>query len=104
AAEAARGQAQGGLRHDRTRVRGSGNRISSAQEMRERTAVAILVAIWLRSALLWLQPGITRPDRVGYYVYFPSAYLGHDLLFFDEWQRFGLVPGGRILHKEITPT
>ena len=72
--------------------------------MRERTAVAILVAIWLLSALLWLQPGITRPDGVGYYVYLPSAYIGRDLLFFDEWQRFGLVPGGRILHKEITPT
>ena len=72
--------------------------------MRDRTAVAIIIAIWLLSTILWLQPGIMRPDGVGYYVYLPSAYIGHDLLFFDEWQRFGLVPGGRILHKEITPT
>ena len=72
--------------------------------MRDRTAVAIIIAIWLLSTILWLQPGITRPDGVGYYVYLPSAYIGHDLLFFDEWRRFGLVPGGRILHKEITMT
>src|SRR5438309_9903808 len=72
--------------------------------MRDRTAIAIIIAIWLLSTILWLQPGITRPDGVGYYVYLPSAYIGHDLLFFDEWRRFGLVPGGRILHKEITAT
>ena len=72
--------------------------------MNNRAAVAILTTIWLLSTLLWLRPGIMRPDGAGYYVYLPSAVIGHDLLFFDEWQRLGLVPGGRILHKEITAT
>jgi hypothetical protein len=68
------------------------------------TATGTVVALWLVSALLWLTPGITLPDGAGYFVYLPSAVLGGDLLFFDEWREFGMVQRGLIEHKEITAT
>lgn len=70
----------------------------------ERTALIVIVAVWLISALLWFSPGITRPDGVGYYMYLPSLSLDRDLLFFNEWDRFGLIDNGLILHKEVTST
>lgn len=66
--------------------------------------VAIVVA-WLASLLLWLSPGVTLPDGIGYFEYLPSAVHDGDLSFFDQWERAGLVePGGRILHEQVSPT
>jgi hypothetical protein len=65
---------------------------------------AFLVGIWLLTALLWITPGISRPDGAGYYAYLPSTWLDRDLLFFDEWAQIGLVRDGRILFKDVTAT
>jgi|GEM_PF-1219009 len=70
---------------------------------RDRGALVLLL-VWAVSALLWLAPGITKPDGVGYFVYLPSIRFGGDLLFFDEWERFGLIEREVILHKEVTTT
>lgn len=65
----------------------------------------LVIAVWLVSALLWLTPGISRPDGAGYFAYLPSTYFDRDLLFFDEWARIGLVrPDGEILFKDVTGT
>ena len=65
----------------------------------------LVIAVWLASVLLWLTPGISRPDGAGYFVYLPSTYFDRDLLFFDEWARIGLVrPDGQILFKDVTET
>ena len=65
----------------------------------------LVVAVWLASALLWLTPGISRPDGAGYFAYLPSTYFDRDLLFFDEWAQVGLVrPDGQILFKDVTAT
>ena len=69
--------------------------------MRDRTAVAIIVAIWLIPVLIWLRPGITRPDGVGYFAYLPSTYLDHDLVLFNEWQRFGMLPNGFVASSRV---
>ncbi len=71
--------------------------------MRDRAAIAILVAVWAFSALIWLRPGVTRPDGVAYYAYLPSTYFDHDLLLFNEWQHFGMLPDGWIASEGLTP-
>jgi len=63
----------------------------------------LVVALWLVTTLLWLTPGLTRPDGAGYFVYLPSTWFDHDLLFFDEWAKVGLIRDGRILFKDATP-
>ncbi|HUF18117.1 MAG TPA: hypothetical protein VMS12_08770 [Thermoanaerobaculia bacterium] len=70
----------------------------------DRKALLLVVAVWAISTGLWLNPGITKPDGVGYYVYLPSLRLDGDLLFFNEWDRFGMIDRGVILHKEVTAT
>lgn len=67
-------------------------------------AAVILTAVWLASLLLWFTPGIARPDGAGYFVYLPSTWFDHDLLFFDEWQRLGLIRDGMIHFKSVTIT
>lgn len=69
-----------------------------------RRSGAILIAVWLVSTLLWLTPGLTRPDGAGYFVYLPSTWVDHDLLFFDEWAHVGLIRDGVFVFKEVTPT
>ena len=61
-------------------------------------------AVWVVTTVLWLTPGLTRPDGAGYYAYLPSTWFDRDLLFFDEWARIGLVRDGQILFKDPTPT
>jgi hypothetical protein len=72
--------------------------------MRRIAPVLVLVAVWVISAALWLQPGLVLPDGAGYMVYLPSAWIQHDLLFFDEWQTMGMIENGIIRHKDITAT
>lgn len=67
-------------------------------------AAWVVAGVWLVTAMLWLTPGISRPDGAGYYAYLPSAIFDRDLLFFDEWARVGLIRDGRILFKDPTPT
>lgn len=68
-------------------------------------AVGVVVALWIVTTLLWLTPGLTRPDGVAYFAYLPSTLLDRDLLFFDEWRDAGLIrPDGSILFKDPTPT
>ncbi len=70
----------------------------------DRRALLVLVALWAVSTGMWLNPGITKPDGVGYYVYLPSLRIDGDLLFFNEWGRFGMIDRGLIQHKEVTST
>lgn len=72
--------------------------------LRGRRGAAIVALVWLASLLLWLQPGVLIPDGAGYYAWLPSTHLDRDLLFFDEWQRFGLLRGAEIRFKEVTTT
>lgn len=72
--------------------------------MRRKAAVVAVVAVWLLTTLLWLTPGLTRPDGAGYYAYLPSTYFDRDLLFFDEWAEVRLVRDGKILFKDVTET
>lgn len=67
-------------------------------------AAIVVAAVWLVTTLLWIQPGVVRPDGAGYLVYLPSVHLDRDLVFFDEWQELGMVRDGAIFHKEISPT
>jgi hypothetical protein len=53
--------------------------------------------------LIWLRPGVTRPDGVAYFAYLPSTYFDHDLLLFNEWQHFGMLPNGLIASEGLTP-
>lgn len=76
----------------------------STVQRRTSRPILFLVAVWALTTALWLTPGITRPDGVGYYVYLPSTWISGDLLFFDEWRAAGLVENGRIAYKEVTPT
>ena len=71
--------------------------------MSNRAAIATIITIWLLSALIWLRPGITRPDGVAYFAYLPSTYFDHDLLLFNEWQHFGMLPNGLIASEGLTP-
>lgn len=81
-------------------MRGSG----SAGFGAGKAAVVAVVAVWLVTTLLWLTPGLTRPDGAGYYAYLPSTWFDHDLLFFDEWAQVRLVRDGKILFKDVTAT
>src|SRR5258708_39563163 len=65
---------------------------------------AIVTLVWLASTLCWLQPGVVIPDGAGYLAYLPSTYFDRDLLFFNEWQRFGMIHGNSILFKDVTTT
>ena len=70
----------------------------------ERLPLLVIAAVWAVTTACWLTPGITKPDGAGYFVYLPSTWIDHDLLFFDEWKDFGLIRNGVILHKEVTAT
>ena len=63
----------------------------------------IIIAVWLLSTLIWLRPGITRPDGVAYFAYLPSTYFDRDLLLFNEWQHFGMLRNGLITSEGLTP-
>lgn len=65
-------------------------------------AVVALVVAWVVACALWIQPGVTRPDGVGYFVYLPSTWLDHDFVFYNEWQRFGMIDHGAIQFKSPT--
>jgi hypothetical protein len=67
-----------------------------------RNSSFVVIALWAVTTLLWLQPGIAIPDGAGYFVYLPSITLDHDLLFFDEWQRLGLIRDGVVRFKDAT--
>ncbi|HLJ74069.1 MAG TPA: hypothetical protein VKU62_05755, partial [Thermoanaerobaculia bacterium] len=85
-------------------MRGSGNRVSGTRQLSDRAAIVIIAAVWLVCTLIWLRPGITRPDGVGYYAYLPSTYFDHDLVLFNEWQHFGMMlPDGTIASEGVTP-
>lgn len=81
-------------------MRGSGSRA----ERGSARGLVLIAAVWLITTALWLTPGITRPDGAGYFAYLPSTWIDHDLLFFDEWARLGLIRDGRILFKDVTAT
>ena len=68
-----------------------------------RTTGVVIALVWVLSLLLWFRPGLLLPDGGGYYTYLPSTWIDHDLLFFNEWQRFGLIRGNHILFKDVTP-
>jgi hypothetical protein len=60
---------------------------------------------WIVPLLLWLSPGVTFPDGLGYFEYLPSAVLDGNLDFYDDWQRAGLITtDGVILYTEPTRT
>jgi hypothetical protein len=67
-----------------------------------RRAAVVLTGVWALTTVLWLQPGVLIPDGAGYFAYLPSITLDHDLLFFDEWQRFGMIRDGVIGFKDVT--
>lgn len=69
-----------------------------------RAAVILIALVWALCVVLWFQVGLAKPDGAGYYVYLPSTWLDHDLVFFDEWQAMGMVRDGVIHHKEVTET
>ncbi len=71
--------------------------------MKDRYAVAAIITVWLLSVLVWLRPGITRPDGVAYFAYLPSTYFDHDLVLFNEWQHFGMLRDGLIASEGLTP-
>lgn len=71
--------------------------------MSDRSAIAVIVAVWLLSVLIWLRPGITRPDGVAYFSYLPSAVFDRDLLLFNEWQHFGMLPNGIVQSERLSP-
>jgi hypothetical protein len=70
----------------------------------DRLALATIAGVWLLSLLLWVHPGLTIPDGAGYFVYLPSTWIDHDLLFFNEWQRLGLIRDGIPVFKSATAT
>jgi len=69
-----------------------------------RRTAAIVALVWLACTLMWAQPGVVIPDGAGYYSWLPATYLDHDLLFFDQWQRFGLIRGDTVRFKDVTGT
>jgi hypothetical protein len=76
----------------------------SAAERKSAAGTGAVVAVWLVTTLLWLTPGLTRPDGVGYYAYLTSTWFDRDLLFIDEWAQAGLIRNGQFLFKDITAT
>lgn len=75
----------------------------SARLTADRGALAI-VSVCLISLLFWAEPGLTLPDGAGYYIYLPSTWIDGDLLFFNEWQRLGLIRNGLPVFKSATAT
>jgi hypothetical protein len=63
----------------------------------------VLIALWAASVFLWMVPGYMRPDGAGYTAYLPSAFIDHDLVFFDEWARLGMIRGNAIAFTDVTP-
>lgn len=53
--------------------------------------------------LLFLAPGYIRPDSVAVYSWLRSAVFDGDLLFFNEWHRFGMIVNQATTFKEVTP-
>ena len=51
----------------------------------------VLAAALVIIAIIFLSPAYIRPDSVGVYSYLRSAVFDRDLLFFDEWNAFGLI-------------
>jgi hypothetical protein len=80
------------------------SRIGSIGTRNARIGLVIVLLVWSITTLLWIQPGYLLPDGAGFFVYLPSAWFDRDLLFYNEWQRLGLIRDGVILHKEITRT
>jgi hypothetical protein len=80
----------------------------STAERTSRRGIAAVVAVWLLTTLLWLTPGLTRPDGVGYFSYLTSTWFDGDLLFFDEWAQAGLIRNRQndiqMLFKDVTET
>src|SRR5687768_3225176 len=76
----------------------------SAAERKSAAGTCAVVAVWLITTLLWLTPGLTRPDGVGYYAYLTSSWFDRDLVFIDEWAQAGLIRNGQFLFKDITET
>ncbi len=72
--------------------------------IRPRLGLFIILAVWFITVTMWLTPGLTLPDGAGYYAYLPSVVLKHDLVFLDEWEQFGMISDGAVMHKEITAT
>lgn len=70
--------------------------------MNDRRAIVLISAVWLLSALVWIRPGITRPDGVAYFVYLPSTWFDRDLLLFNEWQHFGMLPNGIVQSEGVS--
>lgn len=71
--------------------------------MNDRRAILVIVAVWLLSSLIWLRPGVTRPDGVAYFAYLPSTYFDRDLLLFNEWQHFGMLRNGIVQSEGVSP-
>lgn len=69
-----------------------------------RASIGAITAVWIVSTVLWLTPGLTRPDGVAYFLYMPSTLFDRDLLFFDEWAQTGLIRDGQLLFKDVTET
>lgn len=67
-----------------------------------RSAIALCL-LHVAAGIVFLSPGYIRPDSVGVYAYLRSAVIDRDLLFFNEWERFGLVRDGITAFKEVTP-
>src|SRR5437867_6559137 len=66
-------------------------------------AALVSLAIHAAAAFVFLSPGYIRPDSVGIYSYLRSAFLDRNLLFVDEWEKFGMVANGFTYFKEVTP-
>ncbi|MFZ2492764.1 MAG: hypothetical protein WA208_14885, partial [Thermoanaerobaculia bacterium] len=69
----------------------------------ERRVLLVLAGTWLASFLLWVTPGLLRPDGVGCVTYLPSTWFDGDLLFYDEWSRAGLMREGIVYFNAVTP-
>src|SRR5688500_10293652 len=76
----------------------------SAAERPGRRGIAAVVAVWLLTTLLWLTPGLNRPDGVGNFSYLTSTWFDRDLLFFDAWAQAGLIRNRQLLVKDVTET
>lgn len=91
-------------------MRESGSASERGSESRPRLSLnrdrgaALIVLTCLVSLFLWAEPGLTIPDGAGYYVYLPSTWIDRDLLFFNEWQRLGLIRNGIPIFKSATAT
>jgi len=70
--------------------------------MSERRAVALIAAVWLLSTVIWLRPGVTKPDGAAYVSWLPSTWIDHDLLLFRSWSRFGMLKGGIVQSEGLT--